>query len=130
MTKGGTAPPTILAVDDQVAIVELLEDMLQDEGYAVVSCGDGVQALAMLSTVHPDLVVSDVQMPKLDGWQFVQQVRVQPQWSKLPVILMSAASKLPFEPKSLDAMTAFITKPFNFSEMLELVARMLEQAHT
>jgi CheY-like chemotaxis protein len=117
---------TILVVDDQRAIVEFLEELLRDEGYAVVSCSDGEQALALLTAKRPELMVSDVQMPNLDGWELVKRLRAEPAWQTLPVILMTAATKLPFDPRTLDPMTGYIEKPFMMAEFLTLVTRMLE----
>ncbi|MDP9316250.1 MAG: response regulator [Chloroflexota bacterium] len=117
--------PMILVVDDQRSIRELVADILTDEGYHVISSADGQQALDRLQTFDAQLVITDVMMPVLDGWNLTQELRQQEHLRHLPVILMSAANDIPFNPKHLDRHTTFLPKPFEISSLLDSVEASL-----
>ncbi len=119
------AQAMILVADDQVLIRDLIADMLIDEGYQVTTCNNGQEALTRLATLDPQLVITDMMMPVLDGWSFVQQLRQQDDWQHLPVIIISAAYDLPFNPKKLDRWTAFLAKPFDVGSLLKCVEASL-----
>ncbi len=117
--------PMILVVDDQVLIRELVAEILIDEGYQVATCNHGQEALDRLATLDPQLVITDMMMPVLDGWNFVQRLRQHDNWRHLPVVIMSAASDLPFNPKKLDRRTTFLAKPFAVGSLLDCVEASL-----
>jgi DNA-binding NtrC family response regulator len=104
---------TVLVVDDERHIVNLLRDLLEDEGYTVLSASDGEKALQVMDRQMPDLVVADVMMPRMDGPNLVHAIHAQ--YKNLPVILMSAAR----DPKLPDA--TFLAKPFDINDMLDLI---------
>jgi len=106
-------PPTVLIVDDEPAIVDLLSQLLEDEGYRVASAGDGLAAYEKVGEVRPDLVIADVMMPRMDGFALVD--RLADGEHPVPVILMSAA----VESRRRDV--PFIAKPFDLGELLELI---------
>lgn len=108
----------VLVVDDERYIVDLLTDLLEDEGYVVQRAYDGVAALEQIERREPDLVVADVMMPRLDGLTLYNEIRQRN--SELPVILMSAA----VTPRSIDAL--FIPKPFDIDALLDLVGASLD----
>lgn len=105
--------PTVLIVDDEPAIVDLLSQLLEDEGYRVVSAVDGQAAWEAARELRPDLVIADVMMPRMDGFALVD--RLTNGEDPVPVILMSAAVE------SRRKGVPFIAKPFDLSELLELV---------
>lgn len=110
----------VLVVDDERYIVDLLTDLLQDEGYEVLRASDGQAALEILSQHQPDLVVADVMMPRIDGMRLLAIIREQS--ADLPVILMSAA----VTPQSSDV--TFLRKPFDIDVLLELIERKIRPA--
>jgi CheY-like chemotaxis protein len=113
---------TILVVDDEPLIRDVLVAVLGDEGYTVLTAGDGLAALEVIAQEVPDLVLMDVMMPRLDGPATCQAIRAHTHLDQLPVILMSAMSR----PRNLDpAIVAFLRKPFDVDELLPLVARVL-----
>ncbi len=115
---------TILLADDEYAIVEALTALLLDEGYGVVTAGNGEEALARLREVTPDLVILDVMMPRLDGREVLRLMRATPAWAKIPVIVMSAAAR-PLTPAQLgDAV--FLRKPFDVSVLLKAIRSRLD----
>lgn len=111
--------PTILIVDDEESIAELLADLLCDEGYRVIVARDGATALACARSAQPAMVLSDCMMPGLDGMQFVREMRRHPATRGIPVVLMSSARptmlRLPDVP--------FLEKPFEIDDVLALVAQ-------
>lgn len=116
--RARTEPPTVLIVDDEPAIVDLLAQFLEDEGYRVESAGDGQAAYEKAHEVRPDLVIADVMMPKMDGFDLVD--RLADGEHPVPVILMSAAVV------SRRQGVSFIAKPFDLGELLDLVNSFLD----
>lgn len=111
--------PTILVVDDEEPVVDLLTDMLHDQGYTVVSAHNGRAALLRVAEEKPDLVISDVMMPFVDGIALSKTLRETHDAKELPIILMSAAM-----PPDLAACgaNAFLGKPFDIDRFDILVA--------
>lgn len=118
--------PTILVVDDEVAITEVLRDLLEDEGYHVITARNGHEALASVAEVRPDVVVSDVMMPAMDGWQLCRALQSDPSFQPIPIVLMSAAA----QPHSREgcSCTAFVPKPFNLDAVLGTIGSIVGAA--
>jgi CheY-like chemotaxis protein len=110
----------ILVVDDEQPVVDLLTNMLEDEGHTVIPAYNGRAALELVARQSPDLVISDVMMPFVDGIQLCKQLRKAHDRRSLPVILMSAA--LPPDLESCGA-NAFVGKPFDIDRFENLIAR-------
>src|SRR5262249_58315623 len=92
----------ILVVDDEIYIVHILDFSLGMEGYEVVTALDGEQALERVAEQKPDLIVLDIMMPKLDGYETCKALKSKEEWKDIPVILLSATppnvtQKTPFE---------------------------------
>ena len=110
---------SVLIVEDDKNIQELLQLYLEKEGYAVTLAGDGGQGLAKFRTIKPDLVLLDVMMPVMDGWEVCKAIRSE---SRTPVIMLTAKGELDDKITGLKAgADDYITKPF---EMRELIARI------
>jgi CheY-like chemotaxis protein len=113
---------TILVVDDEPLIRDVVVDLLRDEGYAVVTADDGHAALEMVQQEAPALVLMDVMMPRMDGRAAFRAMREHAHGNGLPVILMSAMA----EPADLDPeITAFLRKPLDLDYLLTLIAQLL-----
>jgi CheY-like chemotaxis protein len=113
---------TILVVDDEPLIRDVVVDLLRDEGYAVVIADDGHAALEVFQREAPAPVLMDVMMPRMDGRAAFRAMRAHAHGDGLPVILMSAMA----EPADLDLeITAFLRKPLDLDELLALIARLL-----
>lgn len=104
---------TVLVVDDERYIVDLLADLLEEEGYRVKRAYDGVGALEIVDHQVPDLVLADVMMPRLDGLALVRNLRER--GLAIPVILMSAA----VTPRYSDV--TFVPKPFDIDHVLDVI---------
>ncbi len=112
---------TILIADDEAFIVDLLATLLEDEGFTVLRAYDGAEALAIAERERPDLILSDVMMPRLSGIELVARLRTWEDGSSPPVILMSAVTA----PPRLPPRTIFIPKPFDLDTVLVAVAALL-----
>jgi DNA-binding response OmpR family regulator len=111
---------TVLVVDDERYIVDLLADLLEEEGYDVERAYDGIGALEVIDHQTPDLVLADVMMPRLDGLALVRTMRER--GLAVPIILMSAA----VTPRYSDV--TFLPKPFDIDHVLNLIANALPEA--
>lgn len=113
---------TILVVDDESPILELLRDVLEDEGHTVLAAHNGRVAFETARQARPDLVLSDVMMPVLDGVALSRMLRDEPATRGMVVILMSAA-----HPPDLGAAgaVAFLGKPFAIEQVNDLIAKLL-----
>ena len=114
---------TILVVDDEFSIIEVLRDVLLDEGYDVVTANNGQEGLACLEKKHPDLVLCDVMMPVLDGRELCRRMTINPRYRSIPLIFMTAVHKS-FSQVECNYV-ATIAKPFDIDEVLNLIARFV-----
>jgi CheY-like chemotaxis protein len=112
---------SILVVDDEPPILALLQEVLEEAGYHVLTAIDGRAALFVLQQQRADLVLTDIMMPRLDGLQLTAELRADPRTTHLPVVGMSAARA----PRD-GIFTAFLRKPFNVEEVLDVIARLLD----
>jgi len=120
-------PKKILAVDDERHIVRLVQVNLERAGYEVVTAFDGKEALEKVESEQPDLVVLDVMMPYMDGFEVLQNLRKNQATRELPVIMLTA--------KAQDAdvfrgwqsgVDCYLTKPFNPMELIAFVKRIFK----
>lgn len=119
----------ILVVDDEIYIVHILDFSLGMEGYEVLTALDGEQALEKARTEHPDLIVLDIMMPKLDGYETCKLLKAEEHTRSIPVILLSAKGrnvdqKIGFEVGADD----YITKPFSPRKLVERINAILGQS--
>lgn len=115
----------ILAVDDERHIVRLVQINLQKEGYEVVTAGNGREALEKVASEKPDLIVMDVMMPEMDGFEALEKLKANPETAQIPIIMLTAkaqdADVFSGWQKGADL---YLTKPFNPSELLTFVKRI------
>jgi CheY-like chemotaxis protein len=120
----GAHGKTILIVDDELGIVEMLEFLLSDAGFSVKSALNGQDALAALEEGIPDLVILDYMMPILDGLAVIAAMRSNQKYSDIPVILTSALDEVAIRKRS-DGFQAFLRKPYKTERLLEEISRLL-----
>jgi CheY-like chemotaxis protein len=114
----------ILVIDDEISIVEMLSEFLEGEGWQVITASNGQEGLERLASARPALVVSDVMMPMLDGWELCRRMQDDPRYQSIPVVLMSAARTAPELAGCRYA--ALLRKPFKLGEMLQTITRLLK----
>lgn len=121
------AESTILVVDDSPSNVKLLRVILAAAGYRVLDAVSGAEALATLQRDRPDAVLLDVRMPGMSGFEVCRQIRANPEFALLPVIMVTALSQVDERIAGIEAgATDFISKPFNKKELLARVRASLE----
>jgi CheY-like chemotaxis protein len=112
---------TILVVDDDPHIRELIAQALIDEGYAVVTAGDGQAAVELVAMSPPALILLDLMMPRMAGWQVVSVLKTLPDAESIPVVLLSANHNLNQMARQLGT-AAYLAKPFDLDALLNIVA--------
>lgn len=114
-----TKPLTILVVDDEPDIVELISYNLEQHGHSVLNASDGAQALQLAKSRLPDLVVLDVMMPQVNGIEVARRLRAQTETASMPIIMLTAKAQ---EAHELEGLVAgaddYITKPFSMQVLL------------
>lgn len=116
---------TILVVDDDPDILEALIEILAAEGFDVLAARHGQEALAQFSTRPPDLVLLDLMMPVMDGWEFASHMRKNPDWADVPILVLSADRNVGMKAREIGAI-GYLSKPFELSSLLEVVTRSLD----
>lgn len=113
----------ILVIDDEITIVEMLSAFLEGEGLQVMTASNGQEGLERLANARPAVVVSDVMMPVLDGWELCRRMQGDPRYQSIPLVLMSALRTAP----SLTGCryAALLRKPFELDEMLQTIIHLL-----
>lgn len=116
----------ILAVDDDRNNLKMVAFLLSEEGYEVITTDDGTQALALMDAEHPDLVILDVMMPHIDGFEVCQRVR---QVADVPIIMLSAKGETADRVAGLElGADDYLAKPFEPSELLARVKAVLRRS--
>ncbi len=124
------APRTrVLVIDDDPVILELLRINFEIEGFEVISACDGQEGLDRAGADHPDVILSDIMMPRLDGLQLLTRLKNDPATANVPVVLLSAKAQRAEVDKGL-ALGAddYVTKPFDPLELLDRVNAALEKS--
>ena len=118
----------ILAVDDDQEILDVLQGLLTMKGYEVVTAPDGMSAIASVSKYKPDLMILDVSMPRMSGFQTCQAIRRTKGYESIPVIFLTA-KKADADKKYGARIGAdvYLTKPYNQNELLHVVAKLLHE---
>ena len=116
----------ILIVDDEPNIVISLEFLMKKEGFAVAVANDGDEALGLVASFNPDLVLLDVMMPKKSGFEVCEALRADPQYAGLKIVMLTAKGRDTEMAKGLAiGADAYVTKPFSTRELVDKVKEML-----
>jgi len=120
--------PKILVVDDEEHIVMILKDSLEFSGFQVVTAPDGSEALLAVEREKPELIVLDVGMPKLDGWEVCRRLKTDPKTQNIPVIILTAYAQTSDQRKGFQlGADRFITKPCDLTYLVEEINALLAQ---
>jgi two-component system, OmpR family, response regulator len=116
---------TILIMDDDLALQTVLEIALREAGYQVILANDGQEGIEKLKTINPNLVISDIMMPQMDGVETFQRIKEQLQDNGIPIFIMTALNRKPWFADLEAEGAVIIQKPFEIDQLLRLVHDML-----
>ncbi|MEM9008435.1 MAG: response regulator transcription factor [Cyanobacteria bacterium P01_F01_bin.86] len=120
---------TLLLIDDDPNLILLVKDYLEFRGYQVITAENGREALDVLSSSTPDMIICDVMMPEMDGYAFVEHVRGNPDTDWIPVLFLSAKGQSQDRVKGLNTgADVYMVKPFEPEELVAQVESSLKQA--
>jgi CheY-like chemotaxis protein len=118
--------PTILLVEDTKEVVMMILDYLELAGYRVVTARDGVEAIAQARLVRPDLILMDVMMPRMDGFEATRKLRSEPEFKYTPIIALTALAMPSDRERCLAAgMNEYVSKPINLKALLRVIQSCL-----
>ena len=118
---------TVLVVDDDPNALDIVKTYLEAKGYVVATAKDGNEALALLEKVHPALVLLDVMMPGMDGWEVARVIKNHPNFGRTRVVMLTARSDFADKHEGLRAgADDYIVKPIQLRELGERVERNLK----
>ena len=118
----------ILVVDDEPTIVRLMEFVLARQGHDMVVAVNGEEALQKIRTEQPDLVLLDIMMPRIDGYEVAQQLRADPATAALPIIMLSAKAQGEDIRRGVEVgVDEYVTKPFSPEHLVSVVSTHLKR---
>lgn len=116
---------TVLTVDDSRTMRDMLMLALKDAGYRVVQAEDGVHGLEVLQAESPDIVITDINMPRMDGFGFIEGMRADPNHKATPVLVLTTESDAAKKQRAREAgATGWIVKPFDPAKLVDAVRRV------
>ncbi len=128
-TSEEAEPIRIAYVDDDLELTRLVSGALEEEGWEVLVENDGESGLEMILVEQPDLIILDVMMPGLTGWEICKYVRSKPDWNGTPILMLTGIGE------RMNAMTAplygadaFLDKPFDLDDVVETVRQLIAQS--
>jgi CheY-like chemotaxis protein len=110
----------VLVVDDDLYLSEIISDVLQAEGHITRRAGNGLEALEQIRAEKPQLILLDLMMPVMNGWELADNLRSTPEWSDIPIVIITANYHADRKQQVLGAK-AVITKPFDIDRLVEVV---------
>ncbi len=121
------AEQVVLVVDDSPTVRKIVQLTLQRERIRVVTAGDGLSALAAVTDTQPDLILLDIMLPHMDGYNICHLVRNNPEYRDLPIIMLSGKDGIFDKMRGkLAGSTEYMTKPFDSTELVQTVRRYLD----
>lgn len=118
----------ILIADDEANIVIALEFLLQKSGYEVRVAPNGEEALKQVEHFRPDLVLLDVMMPQVSGYEVLQRIRARPEWSHIRIVMLSAKGREVEVSKGMSlGADLYVTKPFSSTELVATIGDLLSR---
>lgn len=116
---------TILTIDDSRTMRDMLMMALSQAGFHVVQAVDGEDGMEKLEAAAPDVIVTDINMPRLDGFGFIERLRQDPRWRATPVLVLTTESDPAKKMRAREAgATGWIVKPFNAEKLVDAIRRV------
>ncbi|MGF1521388.1 MAG: response regulator [Leptolyngbyaceae cyanobacterium] len=118
----------VLLVDDEAGLREAVQAYLEDSGFTVQAASNATEGWEKLQLSAPDVLISDIMMPQVDGYQFLEQVREDPRYKSLPVVFLTARGMTSDRIQGYNAgADAYLSKPFDPEELVAIVANLIER---
>ncbi len=123
-----TVAPTIMVVDDSLTVRKITTRLLEKQGYEVVTAKDGVDALQHLQDIHPDVMLVDIEMPRMDGFELTKNVRSDPLTAHIPIIMITSRTAEKHRNYAMElGVNAYLGKPFQEDELLSQIAGFIKK---
>jgi DNA-binding response OmpR family regulator len=120
-------PKKVLIVDDEPGIIVALQFLMEQNGYATIVAFSGEEAMEAVAQHHPDLILLDIMLPVVDGFEVCQRIRENKDWSDIRIVLVTALGNDANVTKGLDlGADAYITKPFSNADLVAKVKELLK----
>jgi DNA-binding response OmpR family regulator len=117
----------VLIVDDEPGIIVALQFLMEQNGYATMVAFSGEEAMEAVAKHHPDLMLLDIMLPVVDGFEVCQRVRENPNWNNIRIVLVTALGNEANVTKGMDlGADAYVTKPFSNADLVAKVKELLE----
>lgn len=125
-------PSTIVCIEDEPGVIELIRLILERRGLKVVGAGSGAKGLEVVRQVKPALVLLDLMMPGMDGWEVYRRMKADAMMKTIPVIIVTAKAEGIDEvlAKHIAKVDDYIKKPFSLQELLQAIERVLNRKTT
>lgn len=118
--------PKILIVEDNQPNREMLARRLERKGFSVIAAPDGEEGYALARAEAPDLILMDISLPGMDGWQVIELLKAEPKTRDIPTIVLTAHALVTDRGKAVDVgCKDYFSKPFDFQQLLETIGRLL-----
>lgn len=123
---GGASMPTVLVIDDEVHIIKIIEYKLRAAGHTVISARDGIEGVERAKVERPDLILLDIMMPRMDGFQALEILKENPETQAIPVLMLTVKGREGDRRRGLRmGVVEYLTKPFSPSELLHRINAVL-----
>lgn len=117
---------TILAVDDSKSIRQMVSMTLTKEGYTVIEAGDGKEAVTRMASANVNMIITDLNMPNMDGIELIRNVRKDPKYRFIPIIMLTTESSAEKKDEGKKAgATGWIVKPFQPAQLISVIQKVL-----
>lgn len=118
----------VLTVDDSATMRDMVCHTLRDAGYEAVEAEDGTKALDVLNSTHVDLIITDLNMPNMDGFTLIESARAHPQYKYTPILMLTTESDMQKKERGKAAgATGWVVKPFNPEKLVQVVSKVCGQ---
>jgi chemosensory pili system protein ChpA (sensor histidine kinase/response regulator) len=118
------AAPIVMVVDDSLTVRKITSRLLEREGYQVLTAKDGVDALQQLQDLQPDCILLDVEMPRMDGFEFARNVRADPATKAIPIIMITSRTADKHRNRAIElGVNEYMGKPYQEDQLLALIKR-------
>jgi two-component system, sensor histidine kinase and response regulator len=121
-------PDKVLLVDDEIEVTLLVAEVMREQGFLVETAASGIDALRKMESFFPDVIISDIKMPVMDGFEFCQHVREHPQWQDIPFIFLSAVDNIEsIRSGRIAGADEYLVKPYDIIDIILAVQTKLER---